>query len=112
MKLAAALSLATLTAAATMVGCSNNKPKTAANTSINPSVTDVRASAPVAVAPAPTVVPVQQPVQPVVSDTSPTVVASAAPAPAISGNVYTVQKGDTLFKIARAKYGDASAVKK
>ena len=25
---------------------------------------------------------------------------------------YIVQKGDTLFKIARAKYGDASAVRK
>jgi len=110
----AALSLASLAAAASMVvGCANNKkPATAP---MNSSVTDVR---PVAVAPAPAPVMVQpvQPVQPVVSDVSPVVQAAPAPVasatPGITGNTYTVQKGDTLYKIARAKYGEASAVKK
>jgi len=105
-------SLAFLAAATLAGGCSNNakKPPTASG-----SVTDIR---PVAAAPAP-VQPIQpmqpvQPIQPVIADTAPvatnTAVASATPA--IAGNTYVIQKGDTLFKIARAKYGDASAVKK
>ena len=111
-----ALSLATLAAAGSMVvGCANNNKKTASNAPLNSSVTDVR---PVAVAPAPAPVMVQpvQPVQPVVSDTPPVVQAAPAPVasatPAISGNTYTVQKGDTVYKIARAKYGEASAAKR
>jgi nucleoid-associated protein YgaU len=55
-----------------------------------------------------------QPVQPVIADTSPVVssTAVASATPAITGNTYVIQKGDTLFKIARARYGDAAAVKK
>ena len=109
----AALSLASLAAAASMVvGCAN-KNKTAV-APVNPSVTDVR---PVA-APAPVMVQPVQPVQPVVSDVSPVVQAPApvavasTPTPQIAGGTYTVQKGDTLYKIARAKYGEASAVQK
>jgi nucleoid-associated protein YgaU len=49
-----------------------------------------------------------QPVQPLISDTPPVVTQTSASA----GGTYTVQKGDTLFKIARARYGDATAVKK
>jgi 5'-nucleotidase/UDP-sugar diphosphatase len=111
----AALSLASLAAASMAVGCANNNKKAAAP--VNSGVTDVR---PITPAPAPVMVqPVQpiQPVQPVVSDTPPVVQAAPAPAvasatPAITSSTYTVQKGDTLYKIARAKYGDASAVKK
>ncbi len=96
-----ALSLAMFAAAMMVVGCSSNNKKPA----MNSSVTDIR----------PMIQPIQpvqpvQPIQPVVADTSPVAVASATPA--ITGNSYTVQKGDTLFKIARARYGDASAVKK
>ena len=107
MKYTATVSIALLAA---VVGCgSNNKKPTAAN----PGVTDLRsASATPTPAPAPIPAPapvVIQPAQPIVSDTPTPVIATT---PAISGNTYTVQKGDTLYKIARAKYGEASAVKK
>ena len=36
----------------------------------------------------------------------------ATATPVITGNTYTIQKGDTLYKIARAKYGNPTAVKK
>jgi 5'-nucleotidase len=104
-----ALSLAIFAAAMMVVGCSSNNKKPA----MNSSVTDIRSTTPPA--PPPMVQPIQpvqpvQAIQPVVADTSPVAVASATPA--ITGSSYTVQKGDTLFKIARARYGDASAVKK
>ncbi|HSI32504.1 MAG: LysM peptidoglycan-binding domain-containing protein [Phycisphaerae bacterium] len=56
------------------------------------------------------------PIQPV-SDAPITVAPVAEPvAPlhrsAAAGRTYTVQKGDTLFKIARNQYGDATAVRK
>ena len=109
-----ALSIASLVTASVAVGCANKQaPRTSAP--ISSGVTDVR---PIAPAPAPVMVqPIQpvQPVQPVVSDTSPVVqspVAVASATPQITGSTYTVQKGDTLYKIARAKYGEASAVKK
>src|SRR5689334_3765040 len=109
----AALSIASLVAASMAVGCAN-KQAARTNAPISSGVTDVR---PIAPAPAPVMVqPIQpvQPVQPVVSDTSPVVqsTAVASATPAITGSTYTVQKGDTLYKIARAKYGEASAVKK
>jgi 5'-nucleotidase len=93
------------------VGCSNNK-----KPAVNSSAMDIRSSSP-APAPAPVVVqPAQpvQPVQPVVADTPPVAAnpAVASATPTITGNAYTIQKGDTLFKIARAKYGDPSAVNK
>ncbi|HYE21007.1 MAG TPA: LysM peptidoglycan-binding domain-containing protein [Tepidisphaeraceae bacterium] len=54
------------------------------------------------------------PIQPV-SDAPITVAPAAepiAPAARAAGRTYTVQKGDTLFKIARNQYGDATAVRK
>jgi nucleoid-associated protein YgaU len=86
-----------------VVGCGENKPA-----STTP-VTDIRQSSP----PPSNYQPIQ-PIQPVqqVSDTSPVVTTVATATPTITGNSYTIQKGDTLFKIARAKYGDASAVRK
>jgi len=104
-----ALSLAMVAASMAVVGCSNNAKKPA----MNSSVTDIRSTTPPP--PPPMVQPVQpvqpiQPVQPVIADTAPVAVASATPA--ITGTSYTIQKGDTLFKIARARYGDAAAVKK
>ena len=113
MKYTATISIALLAAVA---GCSNNK-KPAANAG----VTDLRGSAAAKPAPAPVVTPAPAPApvvvaQPAVSDT-PTPVAAAAPAPeaaipAITGSTYVVKKGDSLSKIARAKYGNTSAIKK
>jgi nucleoid-associated protein YgaU len=105
--LAAAAAVATMT-----LGCGNKKPPATAGSSVD----EIRATN---VPPAPPPMPVQpvavQPVQPVVSDTSPVVTQAnlgGGATPAITGNTYTIQKGDTLFKIARARYGDASAVRK
>ena len=89
-----------------LVGCSSSKKVTAS------------AEAPM---PAPAMMaPIQpiQPIQPVVYDAPVTVapiIDTPAPrsGPVAAGNrSYTVQKGDTLFKIARTQYGDASAVRK
>lgn len=81
------------------------------------SVLDVSAPPANAYAPPPAAAPVALP--PAVAP-APTQVAAAdtmvAPAPASvsnAGSTYTVRKGDTLFKIARAQYnGDLSAVKR
>jgi 5'-nucleotidase len=81
-----------------VIGCSSSKK----SYSVAPSesVMDVQAPTP---APAP--VPVPQPVaQPVVYDTMTTQNTSGAMV-ASSGS-YTVRKGDTLYGIARNKYGD------
>jgi nucleoid-associated protein YgaU len=99
--------LALFVAALLVAGCGNNKPASATEGA------DIRQSSP----PPPALQPIQpmqpvQPVTPVVSDSAPTVTTVATATPIISGNSYTIKKGDTLFKIARAKYGDASAVRK
>jgi nucleoid-associated protein YgaU len=105
----AALSVAT--------GCAwINKPKPAA--SATPAVTNVKPLAVTTPPPQPVIVQSVQsvPVQPIVSDASPVVTpvtASHTSSPTASaGTTYTVQKGDTISKIARAKYGDLSAVRK
>jgi 5'-nucleotidase len=86
-----ALGLASLAA----VGCSSSK-KSYTNVP-SESVMDVKAPAP---APAPVPQPV---VQPVVSDTMTTQPPTASLA---SSGSYTVRKGDTLYAIAKNKYGD------
>ena len=87
--------------AMTTIGCGGNK-KGNDPLAMNAGVTDISVVPPAAVAaPAPT------PVQPVVSDTPTQVPAPVAAAPAApAGGKYTVQKGDTLWKIATASYGD------
>jgi nucleoid-associated protein YgaU len=112
---ATAAAFAALSAA---TGCAwINKPKPAA--SATPAVTNVKPLAVTTVPPPQPVIvqPVQPvPVQPVVSDASPVVTpvtASHTSSPTASaGTTYTVQKGDTISKIARAKYGDLSAVRR
>jgi 5'-nucleotidase / UDP-sugar diphosphatase len=109
MKLAASLSLV-CAASLVVVGCSNANKK--ATGPANPGVTEIRPLASTPPAPQPMIVQPVQPVQPVVADTAPVVTQVASATPQITGSTYTVQKGDTLFKIARAKYGDPAAVKK
>ena len=94
-------------------GCKTNakKPPMAAN----PAVTDVRPIAPITVA-AP-IVAQPTPPQPVIYEASAAspaaaTVAPSTPAPAAGGSTYTVQKGDTLSKIARTKYGELTAIRK
>jgi nucleoid-associated protein YgaU len=111
MKSSPLAAVALVLAATLAVGCSNTK-KPAANSA----VTDIRPSNPAPPPPPPPVVqPAQpaQPIQPVISDSAPVVTPTIATAtPVITGNTYTIQKGDTLYKIARAKYGNPTAVKK
>jgi 5'-nucleotidase len=82
-----------------VVGCNENK-KTA-DMKTNGSVTDVTA-------PAPTVSAYQPSAQPVMAAPSPAVqpVSFDTTASASMGGNYTVRKGDTLYSIARQRYGD------
>lgn len=89
------------------VGCAGNK-KTDSSLTKSPSALDI--------APLPPSTPAYQPVTvaagpaPVITET-PTI-ASAPATPALSsGGNYKVKKGDTLTKISRARYGDATHVK-
>ena len=106
-----AVAAAAFAALGLSTGCAMNKPKPAAGANpANPAVTK-----PFAVTtppPQPVIVQPVQPVtvEPVVSEAP--IKASATSTPAASGTAYTVQKGDTLSKIARAKYGDLTAVRK
>lgn len=83
-----------LMASVGVVGCNN---KNSAGIPKSESVADVSAPAP---APVSTYQPAPQPVaQPVVYDTPQT-------SGAMGGGAYTVKKGDTLYSIARSRYGD------
>jgi 5'-nucleotidase len=101
-KLAAAILTATA-AAALAGGCgSNNKQTAAAKPPLRPAVTDISPTPP------PTYIAPAQPVTqvaPVVA-AAPIEPISAPAAAAAAGGTYTVQKGDTLYKIARERYGD------
>jgi 5'-nucleotidase len=91
-------------------GCQSNGSKQSTASSkapLRPAVTDIAPTPPAAY-----IAPVQQPIQPVVVAAAAApdpVAATAAPvtaAPATGKGSYTVQKGDTLYKIARERYGD------
>lgn len=80
-------------------GCSENK-KSPDAVAENNSVTDITA------APAPAPAPVATTQQPVIYDTAPAPQVIAVATPSGNGGKYTVQKGDTLWKIATTQYGD------
>jgi nucleoid-associated protein YgaU len=93
------IALAAMTGAS-LVGCNNKK---TSSIPASESVADVTPTP--APAPMPAYQPAPQPVnQPVVYDSVQPTQASAAGA--IGGGSYTVKKGDTLYSIARARYGD------
>ena len=73
-------------------GCNNKS----ASIPTNSSVADVSAPAPT-----PAYQPAPQPVQPIAYDSTPTASASA-----LGNGNYTVKRGDTLYGIARSRYGD------
>ena len=82
-------------------GCESSNKQAANRGPLRPAVLDVAPAAPQAYASTPQPVAVAQPVEQPASF-APVTVATAA-----SGSTYTVQKGDTLYKIAREKLGDA-----
>jgi nucleoid-associated protein YgaU len=88
-----------------IVGCQEKK----GSTSTNPSVTEVSPPPAAAPAPQPYVGPTAQATapQPVTYDAAPTQTASATPGPVAGGN-YTVKKGDTLYSIAKSRYGNGN----
>ena len=97
--------MAVACAAVTLVGCTNKRDNPIG---MNGAVTDVSAVPPTPLAvEAPVAVAPPEPVaQPVVSE-APAPAAAPAEAPVASaGGKYTVQKGDTLWRIASTSYGD------
>ncbi|HEX3358110.1 MAG TPA: LysM peptidoglycan-binding domain-containing protein [Tepidisphaeraceae bacterium] len=78
-------------------GCSNAKKTTS-------SVTEPLSPAPVAYQPAPQAYTPPTAAQPVVYDSTPTPVAASG-ASAIGSGSYTVKHGDTLYSIAKSRYG-------
>jgi 5'-nucleotidase len=93
-------------------GCAANKKNSQAaqpNTlQSNNAVTDV------APPPAPAVAPTPIQVQPSAASTpAPSETVTPAPSPAgANGTSYTIKRGDTLYSIARAHYGDGKQYKK
>lgn len=90
-------------------GCADKQqPASDAELSASPSVLDVSGSSSASYAPAKTYTPAPAPiaVEPAVA------VEPAAPVASSSGSSYMVKKGDTLYGIARMRYGDGKAWKR
>jgi 5'-nucleotidase len=81
-------------------GCSMFS-KSPSRTQVNPAVTDIAPTPP-----APLYVPAPAQPQPVQSVAIATPTDGGASAPIAAGGTYTVQRGDTLYKLAREHYGD------
>jgi 5'-nucleotidase/UDP-sugar diphosphatase len=91
-------------AVATLTGGCSMFSKSPSATQVNPAVTDIAPTPP-----APLYVPPSQPVQPVqqpVAIATPTDGGASATVASGAGGSYTVQRGDTLYKLAREHYGD------
>jgi nucleoid-associated protein YgaU len=90
--------------AAAAVGCSNTGKKTA-----NSTITEPLTPAPVAYTPAPQpYTPPPTAAQPVVYDSAPAPMQASAAAEVKGSGNYTVKKGDTLFSIAKSRYGNGN----
>ena len=86
----------TIAALAAIAGGCQNKSASANRAPLAPMVTDISPTPP-----APVYVAPSQPIQPVAAAP----IADSAPV-ASAGGTYTVQKGDTLYKLTREHYGD------
>ncbi|HEX4124841.1 MAG TPA: LysM domain-containing protein [Tepidisphaeraceae bacterium] len=111
----AAMKYSVLVLAAAMVGgCASNATTKSAGAD-NPQM-DLGAPAGGVAAVAPTASYVPPDPQPVMADPTPVaaipVIASAAQPAAAIGRTYTVRKGDTLYRIARERYGSGKEWRK
>lgn len=85
--------ISTVVLAAMMAGCASSAPKKP----------DASAASPLDVGPSAVAMTYTPPApQPVMVEP----LAPVAPVAAVSGGSYTIRKGDTLYKIARDRYGD------
>jgi 5'-nucleotidase len=96
-------SLAALALVAAVAGCQSNSKTASTKAPLNPAVTDISPTPPTS-----SYSPPVQPIQPVIAaqPVEPAPAQAAFTPGAAAGGKYTVQKGDTLFKIAREHYGD------
>lgn len=100
--------IAIAVASLAVIGCQKDK-KTSSIYGTDPSVTQVSAPSPVAYQPAPQ--PYQA--QPVVYDSTPVpAYQPVSQAPAATSGSYTVKKGDTLYSIAKSRYGNGNQYSK
>ena len=84
-------------------GCESSGKQASSRVPLRPTVIDISPTPPANIAP---VQPIQQvaaaqPVEPASFNAAPAAASAAA-----DGGSYTVKKGDTLYKIARERYGD------
>ena len=93
-------------ASLSVVGC-QKKAQSGSIYGTDPSVTQVSGPAPVAYQPAPA--PYQA--QPVIYDSTPAPAVATANTQA-AGSAYTVKKGDTLYSIAKSRYGNGNQYNK
>jgi 5'-nucleotidase / UDP-sugar diphosphatase len=89
----------TLAAAALASGCNSSNKSASARPPLSPLVTDISPTPPAHYPYSP------QPIQPMAAQPIEQPAATASFASS-GGGTYTVQKGDTLYKIARERYGD------
>jgi 5'-nucleotidase len=108
------LTLVTMLVATFAVGCQSTKKDVPVSTS----VTDVTATPSATPAPTPAYTPAPTPPSPAYASASDSVVPpstgagnSATPG-SITGSSYTVKRGDTLYGIARGRYGDGKQWRK
>jgi nucleoid-associated protein YgaU len=84
-----------------MVGCKHNSPPASEPAATTPDLTPMPTPAPT-----PTAAPVE--VQPTAPEAAPMKESNASKG-SITGHKYTVQTGDTLYSIAKRKYGHGSS---
>ncbi len=96
------LAFAALALTAALTGCNSNSKQASAKAPLNPSITEISPTPP-----APSYTAAVQPIQPLAAQpVEPAPAAFTGAGAASAAGKYTVLKGDTLFKIARERYGD------
>lgn len=109
------LGLLALTGALALTGCDDHKDKSVdaepPAPQFEPMTPPAKANTPAAAAPAPAPAPTPAPAPAPKSIPVAPEPKAAAPAAPAAGSTYVVQKGDTIYSIARKTYGDTKKVK-